>query len=285
MGTPAPVEVTGGTRVAGVIGWPVRHSLSPAIHNAAFAATGLDWTFLALPVAPGEVPAALDGMRALGIDGLSVTMPHKTAVAATLDNLTAAATALRAVNCVFRDGDHIVGDNTDGAGFVDSLRTDAGIDPSGMRCVVVGAGGAARAVIRALADAGAGHITVVNRDRSRAEAAAGLAGGRGEVGDAAALGTADLAVNATPLGMAGAAGGGRPDVPFDAGTLPAGGVVVDLVYRPATTPLLAAAADAGLHAVSGLGMLVHQAARAFTRWTGAEPPVRAMRDAALAGLG
>ncbi|HEY1116890.1 MAG TPA: hypothetical protein VGE43_04250 [Acidimicrobiales bacterium] len=130
---------TGSTHLAGVIGWPVRHSRSPAIHNAAYRALGLDWVYVALPVPPGEVPAALGGMRALGIEGLSVTLPHKAAVAAEVDVLAADAAALGAVNSVRRDGDRLVGDNTDGGGFVDSL-LDAGVDPAGRRCVVLGAG-------------------------------------------------------------------------------------------------------------------------------------------------
>ena len=128
-----PEGPSGETRLAAVIGWPVRHSRSPAIHNAAFAATGLDWTYLALPVRPGAAAAAVAGMGALGIEGLSVTMPHKAPVAAGLDHLTDDATALGAVNCVFRDGDRLVGDNTDGGGFVDSLRLDEGIEIAGRR--------------------------------------------------------------------------------------------------------------------------------------------------------
>src|SRR5262245_21568753 len=135
--------ITGATRVAGVIGSPVRHSLSPAMHNAAFADAGLDWRFVAFDVADGEAGQALDGMRALGIDGLSVTMPHKQAVARAVDVLSPAARALDAVNCVARlDDGRLEGLNTDGAGFVASLR-DAGINPAGMAVAVLGAGGAA----------------------------------------------------------------------------------------------------------------------------------------------
>lgn len=264
---------TATTRLAAVIGSPVRHSLSPAIHNAAFTATGLDWVFVAFEVAPGDAPAAVAALDVLGIEGLSVTMPHKTAVAAALEYCTASATALRAVNCVFRDGDRLVGDNTDGGGFVDSLRAE-GIDPSGMDCVVVGAGGAARAVVRALVDEGVGRIGVVNRDRARAEAAAALGGSLGAVVDHGALAHADLVVNATPVGM-----GDDPSTPFDPDMLRSDAVVADLVYDPITTPLLAAAASSGSRTVGGLGMLVHQAARAFVRWTGTEAPIAAMTDA------
>ena len=133
--------ISGRTRIAGVIGDPVRHSLSPTIHNAAFAASGLDWVFLAFTVPEGAAGLAVGGMRALGIEGLSVTMPHKGAVIDALDELDEDAAALGAVNCISLGGHGLVGSNTDGAGFLDALRVDEGFDPSGRRCLVVGAGG------------------------------------------------------------------------------------------------------------------------------------------------
>lgn len=265
---------TGATHLAGVIGWPVRHSRSPDIHNAAYEALGLDWVYVALPVAPGQVPAALAGMRALGLEGLSVTMPHKGAVAAEVDVLTPDAAALGAVNSVRREGDRLIGDNTDGGGFVDSL-AEAGVDPAGRRCVVLGAGGAARAVVRALAVAGAAQVTVLNRDPGRGGAAAALAGDVGTVGTTSDLGTADLLVQATPVGM-----GDDPTLAADPDLLPSGAVVADLVYHPLVTPLLAAAQGRGLQTVDGLGMLVHQAARQLHAWTGRDAPVDVMRAAA-----
>jgi shikimate dehydrogenase len=271
------LRLSGETRLAAVVGWPVRHSRSPAIHNAAFAAAGLDWAFLALPVPPGRAADAVRGMAALGIEGLSVTMPHKAPVAACVDRLAPDAVALGAVNCVVRDGDALVGHNTDGPGFVDSLRVDEGIDPSGMRCVVVGAGGAARAVVRALAGAGAAQVAVRNRDPDRAAEAALLAGTVGTVGRDDDLAGADLVVHATPVGM-----GDDPSLPFDPAACADHAVVVDLVYHPERTPLLAAAGAAGRRTVGGIGMLVHQAAHAFRHWTGVEPDVAAMARAARA---
>lgn len=268
---------TGETRLAGVIGWPVRHSRSPDIHNAAYRAAGLDWVYVALPVPPGGVPGALAGVRALGIEGLSVTMPHKAAVAAAVDACTADAVALGAVNSVRREGDRLVGDNTDGGGFVDSL-LEADVDPSGRRCVVLGAGGAARAVVRALAVAGAEAVVVVNRDEGRARTAAALAGDAGSVGDHDVLAGADLLVQATPVGM-----GDDPTLAVDPAALPDHAVVADLVYHPRRTPLLVAAEDRELRTVGGIGMLVHQAARQFHAWTGVVAPVDAMRAAADAG--
>ena len=270
--------ITGATRTAGVIGSPVRHSLSPVIHNAAFAAVGLDWVFLAFDVADGDAPAALEGMRALAIDGLSVTMPHKHAVARAVDRCSADAETLDAVNCVVREGGTLVGENTDGPGFLDALRLDVGFDPDGRRAVVFGAGGAARAVIRALGQAGAAEVVVVNRTPGRAEAAAGLAGPVGRTGTADEVADADLVVNATPVGMT----AGDAVVPTD--HLGAGQLVADLVYDPAVTPLLEAARANGATTVNGLGMLIHQAAHAFRLWTGEDAPVEVMSAAAVAEL-
>jgi shikimate dehydrogenase len=266
-----PTGPTGSTRVAGVIGDPVRHSLSPVIHNAAFAALGMDWTYLAFPVPAGRAADAVAAMRVLGIEGFSVTMPLKAEIVASMGRCTAAAVALDAVNCVVREGSELVGHNTDGIGFLDSLRIDEGIEVAGRRAVVVGAGGAARAVIRSLADAGAAEVVVLNRSADRAIVAAGLAGPIGRIGTVQDITTADLVVNATPLGMGADT---RPAVPVD--LLRPGQVVVDLVYEPVRTPLSEAAEAAGAHAVGGLGMLVHQAAHAFRLWTGTEPPIASM---------
>ncbi|HEX2192088.1 MAG TPA: shikimate dehydrogenase, partial [Acidimicrobiales bacterium] len=182
------------TRVAAVIGHPVRHSLSPVLHNAAFRALELDWVYVAFEVPDGGAPSALAGMRALGIEGLSVTMPHKDAVAAAVDRLSPTARALGAVNTVVRRADVLEGHNTDGAGFLAAVRDDEGFDPAGRRCLVLGAGGAARAVVKALADAGAAEVVVVNRTASRAEAAAALAGPVGRVGTADRAADAELIV-------------------------------------------------------------------------------------------
>ena len=273
--------ISGTTSVAAVIGSPVRHSLSPAIHNAAFAASGLDWVYTAFEVAPGAAVAALDGMRALGIAGLSITMPHKEAVAGAVDELDAASAILRSVNTVvlLPDG-RLAGCSTDGAGFVAALR-DAGCDPAGMRVVVLGAGGAARAVILAVAQAGADRVVVVNRSPARAREAAELAGDRGNVGQAADIVAADLIVNATPLGMDSESGGlNSGALPCDPALIGAHHIVADLVYHPLETGLLSAARSAEAHAIDGLGMLVHQAALQQELWTGIHPDPTVMRSAA-----
>jgi shikimate dehydrogenase len=275
--------ITGETRLAAVIGSPIRHSLSPTILNTAFAARGADWAFVALEVPEGRGGAAVEAARTLGIGGLSVTMPHKAAVHDAVDDRTAVAADLGAVNCVFRDGDRLVGDNTDGDGFLDGLRADAGIEVAGLRCVVVGAGGAGRAVARALGVAGAADVAVVNRSPEPATRAAALAGPTGRVGTAADVAGADLVVNATSLGM-GLAGPGSDQLPVDPGALHAGQVVVDIVYHPVVTPLMREAEARGATALGGLGMLVHQAAHAYRRWTGGDPPIGAMTTAARHAL-
>jgi shikimate dehydrogenase len=270
------------TRLAAVIGFPVRHSVSPAMHNAAFAELGLDWIYVACEVAPGDVEAAFAGARALGLGGLSVTIPHKAAALAAVDEATDAARAIGAVNTVVPAGaGRLRGDNTDGAGFLASL-ADEGFDPAGRECAVIGAGGAARAVVHALAGAGAGAVVVINRTQARAEAVATLAGAGGRVGTAADVSHADLVVNATPVGMAGAGAGG---LPFDADLLSEGQLFVDLVPNPATTPLMRAARERGARVAGGLGMLVHQGALAFEQWTGRPAPVEVMRAAAQRALG
>lgn len=273
---------TAATHVAGVIGDPVRHSLSPAIHNAAFQALDLDWVYVAFPVAAGDARLAIEAMRTLGISGLNVTMPHKHDVLGELDHLSATATALQAVNTVHRLGDALHGDNTDGAGFLDALRHDEGFDPDDKNVVVLGAGGAARAVILALAQAGAADLAVVNRTAARAEQAAVLAPGIARLGSDDDLAAADLVVNATPIGMADTAT--DEALPLDPELLRPGQLVVDLVYHPLRTPLLAAARERGAIPVTGLGMLIHQAAHAFRLWTGEDPPLEVMSAAALAKL-
>jgi len=286
--TPGPTPdrrppMSGASRLAAVIGDPVRHSLSPTLLNAAFAEVGLDWHFVALEVAEGRSDEALDAVRALGLAGLSVTMPHKAAVAAAVDHRTEQAEVLDAVNCVVVEGGRLVGHNTDGDGFLDGLRHDTGFDPAGRSTVVIGAGGAARAVVLALARAGAAEVAVVNRTASRAEVAAGLAGPVGrvvlsdELSDTVAA--ADLVVNATSVGMT-----DDGALPVDPESVAVGTVAVDLIYHPPETAWLAALRGRGIEAHNGLSMLVFQAAHAFRLWTGSEAPVAVMDAAARAVL-
>lgn len=255
------------------------HSLSPAIHRAAFDAAGVDWTYAALDVATGHASEALDAMRTLGISGLSVTMPHKEAVADAVDRLDPAAWSLQSVNTVSWDGDQLVGSSTDGAGFVASL-VESGVDVVGAKVAIIGAGGAARAVIDALARAGAVDITVLNRSQDRAEAAAALAS-VASPGIMSDIGRADVVVNATSVGM-----GDDDALPCDPALLRGDHVVADLIYHPLETNWLRAAGERGATTVDGLGMLVHQAALQQRIWLGDDAVIdtTAMRDAALSAL-
>ena len=277
-------------RLVGVIGSPAAHSLSPLLHNAAFAALGLGetWRSSAFEVAAGHAAQALAAMRESDVSGLSVTMPHKADVANLVDECTEVARRLDAVNCVASTEGVLLGTNTDGEGFVASLARGADFVPSGRRCVVIGAGGAARAVVLALADAGAERVEVVNRTPERAEAAAGLAGSAGSVVAleprplAKAVRAADLVVNATPFGMTGASPEGGAPWLVAPELLHPDQIAADLVYVPRPTPWLTAAAAAGARSVDGLGMLVHQAAAQLALWTGRDAPVEAMWEAAEA---
>ena len=269
-----PLPISGTTTVAAVIGEPVAHSLSPAVHNAAFATLGIDWVFVALPTPAGGAASALDAMATCGLGGLSVTMPLKAEVAGCLERLDPLAAALGAVNCVARDGAGLVGHNTDASGFGAWLAA-AGHPLDGARILVVGAGGAGRAVVAGALGAGAASVVIVNRSRGPAAIAAELDAERCVVGSFDDVGSADVVVNATSVGM-----GSQPGLPLPAASLRPGQVVCDLVYDPVETELLRAAREVGAEALDGVGMLIHQAADAFRLWTGVEPPLAAMAAAA-----
>jgi shikimate dehydrogenase len=276
-----------GTVSVGVIGDPIAHSLSPTLHNAAFAALGLDWHSTAILVREDQAAEVLPFMREHSMAGLSVTMPLKASLASLVDSCSETARRLNAVNCLINRDGAISGENTDGKGFVESLQRGAAFIPAGRRCVVLGAGGAARAVILALAEAGAGEVAVINRTLARAVDAAALAGAAGRVvadddpGEVErAVAQSDLIVNATPVGMGNPAGSDA-EWPADPSLLHEGQVAADLLYFPRPTPWLVAAVHAGAVAVDGLGMLVHQAAAQIELWTGQPAPVEAMWSAVV----
>lgn len=268
-----PHTITGHTRVAAVIGHPVQHSLSPRIHNAAFAAAGLDWAYVALDVDPTDGAAAVEAMRTLGLAGLSVTMPHKTSVAVAADERTVTVERLGAANCLYWSDNRIVAESTDGDGFVAAFEQEVGRPLTGRRVGVVGAGGAGRSIIEALGRAGVLDIVVVNRSETPLAAAVQLAS-QARAGTADDLASVDVIVNTTPVGMAGGPAAGN--CPIDVELISASHTVVDIVYNPLVTPLLAAAAERGATVQGGVPMLVHQAARAFRLWTGRQAPVEAM---------
>lgn len=265
--------LTGHARLAGVLGWPVSHSRSPRLHGHWLATLGIDGAYLPLPVHPDRFAGAVRALADLGFRGANVTIPHKQAAFDACDVVDASAQRAGAVNTlVFRDG-RIEGSNTDGYGFLESVRDQApGWRPAAGPAVLLGAGGAARAIAAALLDAGCPRVTLVNRSRDRAEALARDLGGPIAVADAAPMADAALLVNTTSLGMQ-----GHPPLALDLTPLPATAVVADIVYVPLETPLLAAARQRGLHAVDGLGMLLHQARPGFEAWFGMAPRV----DAAL----
>ncbi len=280
------------TELVGLIGHPVEHSLSPIMHNAAFEKKGLDYVYLAFNVPPDRLEEAVFGARALGIVGLNVTIPHKVAVMDLCDELDRDAELVGAVNTLKFSEDSIEGYNTDGEGFLRALREKTGFEPKGAKCVVLGAGGAARAVVFKLGDEGASEIIVANRTPEKAvklaEEVSEKLGveARGIRLDREALEEelmeADLLVDATPVGM-------YPNVEepplVTADMMHPDLIVNDLVYNPPKTRLLEEAEKAGATPVSGVGMLVHQGALAFEIWTGEEAPVDVMRRAVLEALG
>lgn len=267
----------------GVLGWPLEHTLSPVIHAAAFRQSNLDWVYLAWPVEPADLEDAIGGLRALGALGANVTMPHKETVMGFLDELSGDARTVGAVNTIQRIGRRLVGHNTDVDGFRHFLESDAGIDASGMRVLVLGAGGAARAVVRALDGLGAAELAVAARDVDKGAKLVQLASrasGRALSWDetSATGSTYDMVVNATPVGTG--SGDPLPDVEWRPDQ-----VVVDLVYDPPSTALVERARARGARAWGGIGMLVHQAAAAFQIWTGQDPPLETMSAAALHAIG
>lgn len=273
------MAVDGKTKIVCLIGHPVEHSLSPAMHNAAFEELGLNYCYVALPVRPEDLPDAVRGIRALNFHGCNVTVPHKQDVIPHLDGIDEEARFIGAVNTVKNDGGLLRGFNTDGRGFMESLR-EAGIDPSGKVVFIAGAGGAARAVSYYLSekasrlclfDIDTGRSRSLRDDLLRLGREVVVAGGIEEAAGA------DMIINATPLGMK----EGDP-LPVERGILRREQVVCDLVYRD--TPLIRTARELGCRAINGLGMLLWQGALAFRIWTGATPPVDLMRSVLLEGM-
>jgi shikimate dehydrogenase len=269
--------LTGKARLAGVMGWPVGHSRSPRLHGHWIARHGLDAAYLPLPVAPADFAVAVQGLRAAGFRGANVTIPHKEAAFAICDEVSARARRAGAVNTLVFGPDGIAGDNTDGWGFLESVREQAaGFVFAGARAVLLGAGGAARAIAAALLDAGA-RVTLVNRTRARAEALAAALGGAVEAAETPPLAECSLLVNTTSLGMA-----GQPPLDIALHALPRSAVVADIVYVPLETALLAEARARGHAVVDGLGMLLHQARPGFEAWFGVAPQVDAELRALIA---
>ena len=277
--------LTGAARLAGVMGWPVAHSRSPRIHGYWLEEKGIDGAYLPLAVRPEALGAALAALLALGFRGCNLTAPHKEAALAHMASLSAAARRIGAVNTVtVGDDGALHGDNTDGFGFISHLRQEASSWEPALPVAMLGAGGAARAVVDALSAAGVTEIRVANRSPERAAALAAAAGDTVRPlpweEREAALDGCGLLVNTTQLGQV-----NKPALDLDLEGLPADAVVYDLVYAPLETALLKAARARGNAAVDGLGMLIHQARPGFAAWFGAEAEVTAgLRAFAADGL-
>jgi len=266
------------------LGDPVRENPTGVMQEAAFAALELNWRYLTIEVPPAKLRDAITGVRALGMRGCNLTIPHKVAVMPLLDEIAMDAALIGAVNTVRREGERLIGENTDGKGFLRGLRLDAARDPRGMRVVVLGAGGAARAIVTELALAGAAEIVVVNRSVDRGQAlVADLAAKTGsDIRFAEWRGAwrlearTDLLVNATSIGL-------FPDVeacpPVDWGAASAGMLVCDAVPNPPEMAFLRAAKARGLATLDGLSMLVHQGAIGLKMWSGCDAPVDVMKQA------
>lgn len=276
--TPAPAPVEGTTRVVGILGHPVDHSLSPRMHNAAYAAAGLDYVYVPFRATPGTIRGAVGAMRTLGLVGFNVTVPFKQDVRKLVDRLTDTAASIGAVNTIYRDGDDIVGHNTDGIGFTEALKTH-GAKVRGARVLVIGAGGSARAVLHALREGGAADVVLANRTRATAVKLAREFGATAtaldSLEDEGLLGTRTLVVNCTPVGLKGGAFLG-----YRAAATAKRCVHFDLAYsRDGLTPFLKLAHKAGRAVIDGRHMLVHQGAAAYRLFTGKKAPVEVMLSA------
>jgi shikimate dehydrogenase len=286
------IRIGARTRLAGLIGWPLDHTLSPAMHNAAYEAMNLDWVYLPLPVREGQdLVRVIAGLRGLPFVGFNVTMPYKRLMLNICDEVATAAALAGAVNTVHVVDGRLIGYNTDGRGLMESLKEEAAFEPKGKRAVIIGTGGAAGAALVGLVLERADHITIAGRRPEVAEDMIENLSGRLRETTAeavsldaarAAVEAADLVVNATPLGM-----GFGDELPVSKEWLQPGQVVADMVYRPSVTPLMEAATARGARTVGGLGMLVDQGAIAIEIWNSGiqnAAPRAVMRAAAEAAL-
>lgn len=280
------MEIKATTKIYGIFGHPVSHSLSPVMHNSAFSALGLDCVYVAFDVSPEDIGKAAQAVRTLGISGINITIPHKESIIPHLDEIAPDAELTGAVNTVKNQGGKLSGHNTDVGGFLRAVREELGIEPKGSKVFLAGAGGAARAVMSAFCMNGAEKIYILNRTHSKALGLATDFGARFakikietiKFDDAkaieAGLAQADILVNSTSSGMN---GGDGLDLTLD--KLKKTSAVYDLVYKPRETRLVKEARGLGLRASGGLGMLLYQGALSFEIWTGLKAPVDLMRKA------
>ena len=279
------------TQRLGIIGYPIGHSISPIFQQAALDHLGIDATYEKWEVTPEGVGGFVNGLRAPDSLGINITVPHKQAVIPFLDEVDEWATAAGAVNTIVNHDGHLSGHNTDGPGFLRALLVETGYDPKGTRALVLGAGGAARGILLALARGGVDSMVIANRTLERAETLAKLAKDNGVKSEAISLSgdaltdaasDADLIVNCTTVGMS--HGPDEHGSPVAAAQIPATAIVNDVVYTPLITPILKEAAAAGATALGGLHMLVYQGVLSFQMWTGVDAPVDVMLAAATAEM-
>lgn len=276
--------------LTGVFGHPVAENPTGVMQNAAFRALGLNWRYLNIEVLPEDLEDAVRGLRAMNFGGMNCKVPHKVAVIPFLDELSEEARLMGAVNTIVRNGRRLIGTNTDGKGFVQSLRQDAGLDLAGKRIAMLGAGGAARAMGVELAMQGAAHITIVNRTPARAQPLVDLLNGHTPAhadfvhwsGRYAVPSATDILVNATSIGLFPNVHE-KPDLDYD--SIQSHMVVCDVIPNPPSTVFLREAAARGAHTLDGLGMLVYQGAIAFKLWTGHDAPVDVMKGALAEAFG
>ena len=279
------------TRYAGLLGYPLGHSLSPAFQQAAFDHCSLPVRYDAWSIPPARLRSEVERLRGDAFLGANVTVPHKEAVMSMVDEVEPWARRIGAVNTIVKDGELLVGHNTDAGGFIAALRESGGVEPRGKGVVLLGAGGASRAAAFALASEGASWLTIANRTLERAQALAADLRETAERVEAVPLegsrvttacARADIIVNCTSIGMLHSDDEGRS--PVDGTAVPSTALVYDMVYNPAQTPLLVEAGQAGARTLGGLSMLVYQGAASFELWTGREAPVQVMFEAARRAL-
>ena len=284
------MNITSKTKTLGIFGYPISHTLSPAMHNAVIKALGLDMVYLPFEVKPSNLKEAINGIKSLGIIGVNITIPHKESVIRFLDDISEEARLVGAVNTIVNKDRKLVGYNTDGSGYMASLKEELGFNPKSKRIIIIGAGGAARGILAALATQKPKSITVANRTLSRAVSL--IKTFKGKFRDTRfeaidldnnmlkmSFNSVDLLINTTSVGMK---QGKALKIPLE--TLPKIAIVSDIIYNPLETLLLKKAKKLGLTTHGGLGMLVHQGARSFKLWTGMDAPMNVMRKAALKAL-
>lgn len=281
------MEIRGETKVLGIFGYPVKHTFSPLIHNAAFRNKGLDYVYLPFEVKPEDLKEATKAIRALNLLGVSVTVPHKETIVPFLDDITEEALLSGAVNTILNRDGFLIGYNTDGEGYIQSLKNDTGFDPKGKTILILGAGGAAKGILASLAMRSPVRVIISNRTRSRASRL--VKEFQGKFPDVElksidlkidtlkrCLQDTHLLINATTMGME-----GKETVKLPLASLPKDGIVSDIVYKPLDTPMIKQAESLGIKTHKGLGMLLEQGALGFKIWTGVEAPVEVMREILL----